>query len=1075
MTASQQEALQTFVQFLDDHMWRSSKEKRSTAMKLSLRLASIVPSDYIPSVISESMIRSVALARLKTKNLLYDFAGGILKDLVLMVQGDNAHTLSLLVALSQHGGMNFDKRTNTNTVQALVQGMDSNSLRQYVQLLCGIIATYDASSSKDADQVKAMDVDGQEEDDEEKTNPAINSISALITLARLQLIADKEQIQLAVLSVLSRLACFTNGETKAVVSTTAAAKADKKGKKKGDKKTGKEESVSTSSSVDSFAIECVRLVEGGSLKTGIPEEIAQSASNQLMALISDIALKSSHSSSGNAADGQKEETSSSNDHAVTHQLWKTLHHMVVTSALSSRYHKNGDDSDDDDNMDNCMTTNINLPQFMDLINGQIAHILEVLQEAKADESLRKLIRFAESSIILLILSTVQVLTSKDLEKEVCLQAAIVLKELLNKAKNNTFGQPDEFDDEEEDDGDDDSLELRFFEACVDMLSLGNDQVIKGIRESIKRVWNSLIPLIGDENLSQSFIDALVGQVSDPDEFDSNEGDQQPEQIGNDDEEDGGSDQEEEESEEEEPPKVVVGKKRKAEDNHKAEKQQKKAIKADKISNKKKEVEAEEEIMLGEDDMMGFLMEDDEELNAELGLGEDAAGDDDDSEEGLVHTEEADQALINMIKARKESRKEGLLIAKRKQILLRSRLLDILEILVNRIRSGTVLFSLFTPLILGVKKLVTSKLLEDIVEAKTFTQRLQNLVQQQLCKKKFSLKIAHDEDLVEECNEELDILITMSSKLLRSKHQPLRQLAQEASVSLARAIISSDCVSAQEKILMQFTSITEGFIHLRRSQIPSKWLEDMLSNRFPQFFLPTLWATLIEGLKSCTITFVRNEINDMLISLLKKWTSLTAEVQVTIFSNMKMLVDVVTEQLASASKPSADEKDAKANKSKDQSSKRIRSVVASVKTIMDTVNKAKKDNNANAESIKSKAFTGAVEKLKAELERSKTFLASTNAGNASMTAAIDQTLQSISTFQASAAASSSSSDKSNKDKKKGEKKDEAKAVAAPAVTKSTESKGDEKKAKKDKTEDKKKAPEVEVSEKESKKSKKQKTK
>ena len=65
---------------------------------------------------------------------------------------------------------------------------------------------------------------------------------------------------------------------------------------------------------------------------------------------------------------------------------------------------------------------------------------------------------------------------------------------------------------------------------------------------------------------------------------------------------------------------------------------------------------------------------------------------------LQHSEEADGALVQLLSLRRQSRKRGLMEAQRNQLLIRTRAIDILEILVHRAESSTILLPLFLPLL-----------------------------------------------------------------------------------------------------------------------------------------------------------------------------------------------------------------------------------------------------------------------------------------------------------------------------------------------------------------------------------------
>ena len=93
------------------------------------------------------------------------------------------------------------------------------------------------------------------------------------------------------------------------------------------------------------------------------------------------------------------------------------------------------------------------------------------------------------------------------------------------------------------------------------------------------------------------------------------------------------------------------------------------------------------------------------LSTDFGMED---GEDEDDEEGLSskamqhmalqHSEEADEALAQMLALRRQSRKKGMMEAQRNQMLIRTRAIDILEILVQRAESSTTLLPLFLPLL-----------------------------------------------------------------------------------------------------------------------------------------------------------------------------------------------------------------------------------------------------------------------------------------------------------------------------------------------------------------------------------------
>ncbi len=155
--------------------------------------------------------------------------------------------------------------------------------------------------------------------------------------------------------------------------------------------------------------------------------------------------------------------------------------------------------------------------------------------------------------------------------------------------------------------------------------------MRGVREAVKKLWNSIISLLGDENLSQDFLDFIVDTIF---------GSVDSETVG--DEENGDavdlSDGEEDSSSI--------------------------SLVADHTSESKDNEESEEEILLGEDALFDVL---------------EAENSEEEHEHQLMHTQEADDALAKMLQSRQEIRKRGQLHVLNQQILFKSRVLDVFEV------------------------------------------------------------------------------------------------------------------------------------------------------------------------------------------------------------------------------------------------------------------------------------------------------------------------------------------------------------------------------------------------------------
>ena len=234
----------------------------------------------------------------------------------------------------------------------------------------------------------------------------------------------------------------------------------------------------------------------------------------------------------------------------------------------------------------------------------------------------------------------QCLTSEDVELQAVEDIATVAPAVIADAQNNGAKNGKQPDDDDEDDEDDDRPQSTLFDACMELLSVSGDHAVKGVRDSVKRVWNAVCQVCNiEEEVLDSVIATVVGedgdQAGEDDGEDGSEGKNKKRKRGDDDEEEeeeGDSDDDEDGSESED-----------------------------------EDSEDDEEVKLGEEEAMDFLAEDldeeDDEAVARL-VGKNVSV--------LEHTEEADSALAQMLALRKQNRKKGLLDAKRNQLVVRSR-------------------------------------------------------------------------------------------------------------------------------------------------------------------------------------------------------------------------------------------------------------------------------------------------------------------------------------------------------------------------------------------------------------------
>lgn len=845
---------------MDAYLWKGTKEKRALALKLTVKIIQVVPADIIPVVISESAVKSIYAARVKKNNLLYDYVGGILEEIVSSVGTPNDRVLALISAFTQIGGANFDSRTNSTTIQNLVKSMNSDTVQQYFTLLCSFVGKTPSNSSEDA-----MQVDDENKEDQEEAitlHPAIESLQSMIALSKHSNLQNPNSILLPTASILLRLAGFDSGNTQTVSDN--AQKSQKKDKK--DKKNKKKESASEetlSSEEVKIAVHAVQLLEQsfnkGENEIHITDEVKQFAKEHVMNYLSNCLgrlISTVHPKKNKETDNTASSSSSASQSPITFSkdLWTLIGHFF-TSNLSLAH------SNDED---------LELPAYYQQVNETIQYLLTLSSSLTSEHAEKKstIQKYSENAINLTITTFVAQLIGHHLDVETLLQLPVILKRLV--AEKVLGGEaPAEEDDGEEDE--DEELEVRLLDLSIELLSVNHEHSLKGVREIIKRLWNNIFSLIDEENISQSFFDLLIETALPTDATSEQpEGEVLEEEEGENDE-----DEEEEESEEEEEEETTSNKRKRGnKQDEVAEKNSKKKTKQEggkKNQSKEQEDDEEDDVIVDEEDMLDLLLteEDGDEILTKIRdhqahhPAHDDEGDsdlDEEEKDALLHIEEADEALVKMMKLRQETRKKGIMNMKKQQFLLRSRLLDILEVCIHRLKNSSILFSFFQPLVKAYQSCMSSSLIQEISEGVAYTKRLSQLVLQEYCKKKIHLtdlkenNNSDDEEgevVVEEFLEEIQDLLLIFTKLLVSKSLELKAFGQETFYFFVKIILTNQenlKNNDKQKQLNQsffnfFTYLLEKYYYnksltssIQKPQLSIKLLEELFIHRFSSFFL-----------------------------------------------------------------------------------------------------------------------------------------------------------------------------------------------------------------------------------------------
>lgn len=509
----------------------------------------------------------------------------------------------------------FDSRTNSTTVSELLQSLDVSQVLSHVKSLCRMIATTSKSSNEDRDE--------EDEDTSGSIASAVAAVNALFALAKNPQLSSRGTICSVVIAVLLRLSCFGPGATsEATVDSESGNKKKGKTPKKKSKvvSSDAESSLFTEWGVDAdlarHMVSAVHQIESNTQpscyleKPEAGESVSAVAGNRLLALLADMGhmgvLELDEGRVGGQGQGQPEEGKPPQEagQSLLHIAMATLLHIAKSMPLRI-------DLDQDEEV----------PQQ----GGNAAELRQTLSTVKLlGQSTGVAPRLVASLDVMICQAAFHVYCSESVDPD-CLEELCRVVPLLISAASGAKedSKPDNKEDSDDDD-EDESLQTKLFAVCMDLLAVPGDHSVKGIRDAIKRAWNSVMQHCApDSDVAEAILLAVIGndvqEEADVDEL-----------------EDGlkGVNVDEESEEESEG------------DDSEGE-------------------EEEEDVMLGHDDMM-------ELLNTE-------EGDDDDEDGEIAHHEGADAALGQLIQMKKQNRKKGLLLAKRQELIVRSRAIDILEV------------------------------------------------------------------------------------------------------------------------------------------------------------------------------------------------------------------------------------------------------------------------------------------------------------------------------------------------------------------------------------------------------------
>jgi hypothetical protein len=167
---------------------------------------------------------------------------------------------------------------------------------------------------------------------------------------------------------------------------------------------------------------------------------------------------------------------------------------------------------------------------------------------------------------------------------------------------------------------------------------------------------------------------------------------------------------------------------------------------------------------------------------------------------------------------------------------------------------------------------------------------------QLSKKKFLLIAEGISSAEQDIADEFEGLSAVLISQLTSTYGNLRQVGQSCFFVVARAIVNGDSVSAKQKLIEMTVNLAERFCKKKNSKLTSSFWEEILINRFPDFFIPILLPILVTSCGDVAIPFIRTEICRIIGLIIKKFKSVNEQTKQIISSSIFSLMGSLTQAI-----------------------------------------------------------------------------------------------------------------------------------------------------------------------------------
>ena len=900
------------------------------AFRLTVTLASLVPAELLPVAVSRSILKGMIAARVNRKHTLNNLAGMCIIELVdsqLPEENeDKDQNATVRVALAsclvRQGSANFDSLCGIPAVGQLLEGLDDKAILAHVQALVDLVVGACGAQEEEEKEAEEGEKETEEGDNNAQGSTAVNSalqaVEALTLLAKNPHLQCRGAVCAAATACLVRVACFAQS---APFTTTSAATTSKSPGKKG-KKAGKAAATATTGFVATSVEPVAALMRDtcGSLSVAsqgddysYPAVLCVSAASKLLTLLGDYGhltiaqLNTPLIKLSNGKDkGDKEKGNKGSAKKAVQAVAVEGEPTVLQLALEAcDLLKNGGMSI------NASAADAQGEEADGRVTVEDSYTAIVQAISKLDApSVSASASLCQALSVLSTHAVFQMLCGSGELSTAISEIARVAPSLLENEGELEDKEEDGEDDEEEEE--EESRLVVLLEACLELMSQCDDKSaaaaagfnmsVKGLKDGVKRAWTC----IGKETaVGLEVLEQIVQAVVADDVMDEEEEEEEEEE----------GEEEKGEKEKEGKEKKIAGKKRKAEE-----------VEEEKEESEEEDEEEEEEIVLGGESALDLLAAEE--------------SDDEEAIKGMVleHSQEADGALMHMLEMRRQTRKAGLLEAKKKQMTMRSRAVDILEALMTRVDQPELIMPLYPPLLVCLRKTQVG-LTQSLPEGRAFESRLRTFVTQKMCSKKISLATHGDEDTSEGIAELVEALVgastvdgkvvvkkgTLVHDLSKSHSAPLRQLAHVVFVSICRGVLAGDCTAAKTHMASAVSYLCSQYFQQKNSKIPSALVDDIF-NRFPAFAAQHSLKVLGKASGDGRTPFLRAEACRQMSVLLKRFAQYDESAQAAVAAQVPSLMTRVAGAITSLSGG------AEGSKSKDAKNKRLRPALQCAKDL-----------------------------------------------------------------------------------------------------------------------------------------------